>query len=242
MTTRVWHMTMRSGALSECSLNTLCGMAGRQTRKPERIRTADREHGNRRRARALPPGERRALIIRAVIDLLVEKGAGVTTRQIADRAGVAEGTIFGVFTDKAELMDAVVEQVFDPDPLRAAISRVDLALPLEERLSAAVVLLQDRVGLIWRVMSSLGMTRPPEEAPPTDPPGEAAADMRGLAGLLEPDAERLRYSPTEAARLLRALTFACTFPLFVGDQPRSPEEIVSIFLDGLRRRDDRGGR
>ena len=61
----------------------------------------------RSRAAALPPEERRAAIIDAARPLLIEHGENVTTRQLADAAGIAEGTIFRVFADKDELLSLI---------------------------------------------------------------------------------------------------------------------------------------
>ena len=66
-----------------------------------------------RRAEALPADERRAMIVEAMLPLLLEHGEMVTTRQIAEAAGIAEGTIFRVFADKDELIAAVVEHAAD---------------------------------------------------------------------------------------------------------------------------------
>src|SRR5690606_40981582 len=54
----------------------------------------------RTRARPLSRADRRNAIAAATVPLLVEHGAAVTTRQIADAAGVAEGTLFRAFADK----------------------------------------------------------------------------------------------------------------------------------------------
>ncbi len=196
---------------------------------------------SRTRAPSLPPAERRAEIVEAALALLISQGSGVTTRQIAEAAGVAEGTIFRVFADKAAILDAVVDTVFDPTPVRAALLDIDRSLPLEERLAQAVLLLQDRVAVIWQVMGAVGMSEPPN----THRPGAKrdAPEMSALAALFEPAADRLRHPPADAAQLLRSLTFACSFPVFVADEPRSPKEIVSLLLDGLRIREhpnDRG--
>ncbi len=83
-------------------------------------------HEPRSRAAALPRGERRAVIVEATLPLLLTHGSGVTSRQIAEAAGVAEGTIFRVFTDKDELLDAVADLVFDPAPTQAALEAIDL--------------------------------------------------------------------------------------------------------------------
>jgi len=58
------------------------------------------------RATALPPDERRSMIVAATLPLLLEHGDRVTTKQIAEAAGIAEGTIFRVFADKDALIAA----------------------------------------------------------------------------------------------------------------------------------------
>ena len=58
----------------------------------------------KQRALPLAPEARRKSIIDAVIPLLLENGPNVTTAQIAEAAGIAEGTIFRVFPDKTSLL------------------------------------------------------------------------------------------------------------------------------------------
>ena len=67
-----------------------------------------------KRATALPADERRTMIVEATLPLLLRHGEMVTTRQIAEAAGIAEGTIFRVFADK----DAVIGSVIDSNPGR----------------------------------------------------------------------------------------------------------------------------
>ncbi len=62
--------------------------------------------------------------------------------------------------------------------------------------------------------------------------------LRALATVFEPDRARLRMEPMEAADVLRALTIASSHPaLMVGD-PKSPQEITSVMLDGIRTKTD----
>ena len=68
------------------------------------------------RAPAMSPDDRRRAIVEAVIPLLAEHGSTVTTRQMAEAAGVAEGTIFNVFPDKCALMYEAVKVTMDPSP------------------------------------------------------------------------------------------------------------------------------
>ena len=75
----------------------------------------------RKRASALPPDERRSAIIEATLPLLLEHGEMVTTRQIAEAAGIAEGTIFRVFADKDAVIAAVIDAAVDPAPIEAAL-------------------------------------------------------------------------------------------------------------------------
>src|SRR6476659_10123059 len=66
------------------------------------------------RAAAMTAEDRRKAIIEVLIPLLVEKGSEVSTREIAEAAGIAEGTIFRVFPDKRSLMLAAAEEVINP--------------------------------------------------------------------------------------------------------------------------------
>ena len=62
----------------------------------------------------MAPDERRRAIVDVVVPLLLRARGGVTTKQIAEAAGIAEGTIFRVFPDKAALLMAVAEETMNP--------------------------------------------------------------------------------------------------------------------------------
>jgi AcrR family transcriptional regulator len=178
-----------------------------------------------RRAAALPADERRAAIVDAVLPLLVVHGDRVTTRQIAEAAGIAEGTIFRVFDDKDELLSAALEAALDQAPLERALDGIDRNAPFEDQLVEATGIIERRVADVWAVVSNLG-PRFREQARRPLPESEA------LTALFEAERDRLRLPAAAAARLLRALTLSLTHPMLVGE-PTSPDEIVSIVLHGI---------
>ena len=120
------------------------------------------------RAAALPPEERREALIAATLPLVLEHGTAVSTRLIAEAAGVAEGTIFRAFGSKDALISAVMVTAMDTTDLIRALERVDRSLPLRERTTAAVELGQKRLRSVFRLMLSMRL-RPPDFKQTTSP-------------------------------------------------------------------------
>ncbi|HEY4333874.1 MAG TPA: helix-turn-helix domain-containing protein [Ilumatobacteraceae bacterium] len=188
------------------------------------------------RAVPLPPTERRAAIIAATLPLLLANGTSVTTRQIAEAAGIAEGTIFRVFPDIESLLQATVDAAYDPASVAAELRSI-AAEPFERRMILAVRILQRRLINVWQLSALQDL---PKSAALSSS-GRARAtrpDVVALAELFEPDRHRLRRNPTAAAQLLRGLTLAGTHPALAGEHPMKAEEIVSLLLDGMRVRTD----
>ena len=165
------------------------------------------------------------MIVAATLPLILEHGDRVTSKQIAEAAGIAEGTVFRAFADKDELIVAVLEAAIDPQPLERALAAIPPGLGFERTLEAAVVVIQQRVIDIWRLMSSVG-TRFHEKT------RRPMADSDALVRLFESNRTRITVEPIVAARLLRALTLSTTHPMLAGE-PRLPGELVQLFLHGV---------
>src|SRR3979409_1117749 len=106
-----------------------------------------------KRAGAPPPGGGRKMIVQATLPLVVQSSEMVTTKQIAEAAGIAEGTIFRAFADKDEVIAAVLEAALDNEPLEAALAAIPPRLGFEDGLAAAIVIMQQRVINMWRLFS-----------------------------------------------------------------------------------------
>ena len=190
-----------------------------------------------RRAEALPRQDRRKAIIEAVIPLLVEYGSAVTTRQMAEAAGIAEGTIFGVFANKTALIHEAVKASMDPAPVGNALAAIPPADPLEHQLVEAAGILLDHFD---RVAVLVGVVRTMRTSPAGPPPGTRrfvaeshAAVLAALADLLDRHRDRLRIEPARAAAAFQGLIFARLQPLVAPEERLTIEEIVAILLSGI---------
>jgi AcrR family transcriptional regulator len=106
-------------------------------------RAAKRPPGPVRGPRKLPRQDRSRLLVRTVLDatarLLEERGyEELTTRHVAERAGISVGSLYQYFPNKESLVHALlVEHLKQTAALRpAALDRDDL--PLDERIRCVV--------------------------------------------------------------------------------------------------------
>ncbi|MGV9376604.1 TetR/AcrR family transcriptional regulator [Nonomuraea sp. NPDC003707] len=116
----------------------------------------------RRRAPAMSPEQRREMIVRAALPLVVEYGTSVTTAQVARAAGIGEGTIFRAFGDKETLLAACMAEAARPDDTLAHVAAIALDMPLEERLIEAAETLRGylaRMGAVAGALAASGGLR-----------------------------------------------------------------------------------
>jgi AcrR family transcriptional regulator len=194
----------------------------------------------RGRARPLSPEERRDKLIDATLGLLREHGRAVTTRQIAEAAGVAEGTIFRVVESKEELVELAISRAFEPGALAERVLEIDPGLPLRDRLVWLASILQQRFRATFELMKKVGMVRPADHV--HDSP-EAIATRQRMTALLESvvgtDGDRLAVPAGVFVHRLRLLTFAGSHPHISDGALLTPEEIVDTLLHGLLRPEGR---
>lgn len=191
------------------------------------LRYADAMTDQTRRASPLSVEDRRAMIVDAVIPLLIEHGRGVTSRQIAESAGIAEGTIFRAFGDKESLVQAAIEKYLDPGELQAGLAAIDANLPLEVKIRRIIELMQGRFHHVMGFMAALGEFG----RPPVKNPRMQLAEI--IAGVLRPDLDRLNVPPARVAQYIRLVTFASTITEFNQDNEFDAETLTSLIVNGI---------
>ncbi|MBK8464049.1 MAG: TetR/AcrR family transcriptional regulator [Nigerium sp.] len=213
------------------------------------------------RAKPLPAEQRREALVQATIPLLLEHGLDVSTRQIAEAAGVAEGTIFRAFGSKDDLVHAAVTDALTRDGLGEALATLPPDADLDATvtaiaaaLTAGITRMRTLVGLFhhhnWHAPN--GDHTPGEHPHPPHPAPAPNADTAGplrcprpnprsiheriatdVASALRPHAARLRATPQEAASVIIALTFGAQHPIAGHPSFSSPEALADLALHGL---------
>lgn len=178
------------------------------------------------------------MIVAAALPLVAEHGTSVTTARIARAAGIGEATVFRVFADKDELLDACVAEAVRPDHALREIASVSLELPPAERLTEAADALAAHLARIGAVVGALhasghraGSRR--QEGRPAEGSREASmAVLRdALAELLEPERDRLRLPPEQVAGAFLAMVFNRSVS-GAGDTAPSTADLADLLLNG----------
>jgi AcrR family transcriptional regulator len=198
----------------------------------------------------MPPGDRRKAIVSVLVPLIVERGGEVSTREIAQAAGIAEGTIFRVFPDKRSLLVAAAEEAINPaDGQRLFDEAMEGVEGLREKIVVAAGRVLERVQLTMTVMvavrphliAAFHEEREKGGKPRMGPPDfvmKAQEDLHGrLTGLFEPHRDQLATDPEVAAIALRSLIFGASRPELGMSPVLTADQIADLLLGGVLRRE-----
>lgn len=180
------------------------------------------------RAKPMSLEQRQDQIIAVTTKLLLEHGRDVTSKEIAEAAGIAEGTIFRAFGDKETLIDAAVERYLDPLALRTALRSIDPDLPLEDKLERIVALMLERFEGVIRMLVAVGRQGPPPRN------HESRNEYAEIIGeLLAPHWRDLSIAPERVGHYVRLVALSNSIPGFNQEQAFSPGDLTDLIMHGI---------
>lgn len=183
----------------------------------------------------MTPEARRAQLIGAAIPLICQHGGAVTTSQVAEAAGVAEGTIFRLFPDKDSLLDAALLQALDPDQTLKLLRGLDTELALRERIERTSEAIRVHFQSALPVMH--GAMRHGQSARAAMAVGNMFLGLLGAVDDLfveEIEAGRVHGEASKLSRMLVGLCQSVVWQGFFdhGQAPVETADFVTVVLDG----------
>ncbi len=161
----------------------------------------------------------------------------LTSREMAEAACVAEGTIFSVFPDKSAVIIEAVKVTMDPEPFRSAMAGISETATLRDQLESVAAILLERSERIGTLVGVLRTTLPADAEKPAGAHRfvmeSNAAILSAVTGLLGRHRDRLRIEPDRAAVAFLGAVFANAHPLMAANVKPGADEIVDMLLHGI---------
>lgn len=169
------------------------------------------------------------MIAAAAIPLFIERGASLTTREIADELGIAEGTIFRAFGDKETLVRSVIDAFFDEENQRLASVLEAPELGVVEKLQVIIRESRTRAKGMFVMLSLLEPVDAREYLKNQSPDAFEATIAAAF------DAETMDFNlPKERlGTLLRFLIFATSASRMGASTPLTDDDLVNFALYGF---------
>jgi len=188
--------------------------------------------------------ETRARILAATREIFERNGTrGTTTREVAERAGVNEATLFRHFGSKAALIGAMREDSCGLEAFRnflTGLDGADIAADIKTLVAHSVRIMAGQRALMCIALA--------EDAIEVGPPDFDAPEWRGPRRVLDLISEyfatrvaegRMAGEPSLLARLFMGIMFQLVVARKLwGDDPtdqKTIDAIVDVFLNGVQR-------
>ena len=191
------------------------------------------------RARPLPPAERRASLIAATRQLILDHGPDVTTRQVAEAAKVAEGTLFRVFPTRRDLIAATIADHLSSERLADIFAATPTTTTVDETTEVCLSTAADYVTTFGRFIPR------PHQAGDQDEIRFRIMELWEARVCDIANWIRDRLAPHEAELNIPVKDFAhLVITLAMGyahgkspDTSLTPATLARLALDGARRKD-----
>lgn len=189
----------------------------------------------KRNGRGRPPKIDSEHLLNVARQVFLEQGIRATTQEVADRAGVSEGTLFHRFKSKEGLFRQAMQLPEDdvPEMLIGAVDSI-VGLPAEEALQRLAQALLD-IGRVAIPLMMMSWSNPVCGGPPERQVPRFRAFIKSLAGFFEAEmvAGRMRQADAEivARAFLGSIHHYCMTRLMTPD----PTWVVpeSMYVRGL---------
>ena len=194
----------------------------------------------------MSPDERRQAIIAATRPLLVARGGQFTIKEVAEAAGIAEGTIFRVFASKQDLMHAVVADILDTASLCRRIEALPDVPDFTAHLTALITILSAYVDATHAAIAALRLASCEEsdssarlahgghhQGGKTNFHKRITQVRDAIIASITPWEAQLRLSPEQAAFLIQSTAFSALH-FVLEDHPLSdPALLASTLTHGI---------